>query len=74
MRVTISKAMNSHISSVYWTDTDMKYAIETNYGYGWEVESEYDTLEAAQADLEEYQLMTKAYGGSARIVESEETL
>ena len=50
----------------------MKYSIETNYGYGWEVESEYDTLEAAEADLKEYQIMTKAYGGSARIVESEE--
>lgn len=49
----------------------MKYEIETNYGYGWEVESEYDNLEAAEADLKEYILLTQSYGGSARIVESE---
>ena len=50
----------------------MSYDIETNYGYGWEVESSYNDLESALADLKEYILLTQSYGGYARIVESEE--
>lgn len=51
----------------------MRYDIETNYGYGWEVESSYDDLEAARADLKEYNLLALHYGGHARIVENDES-
>ena len=49
----------------------MRYDIETNYGYGWEVESSYDDYESALADLKEYILLTQHYGGRVRLVESE---
>ena len=46
----------------------MRHDIDTNYGYGWETESSYDTYEEAKRDLPEYQLMTASYGGYAKIV------
>ena len=42
--------------------------IETNYGYGWEVESSYDTYDEAKRDIAGYRECAEAYGGSARIV------
>jgi len=44
-----------------------QWCIETNYGYGWEKESSYETKEEAERDLPEYQLLVKAYNGSCRI-------
>lgn len=41
--------------------------IETNYGYGWESESEYDTYAEAKADIKEYRIHMNHYGGECRI-------
>lgn len=51
----------------YKRKTKDVWCIETNYGYGWEVESEYDEYDQAKADLKEYRLHTSNYGGSARL-------
>jgi hypothetical protein len=45
----------------------MEYIIETNYGYGWEIESSYDTEEDMNKDLPEYQALTQHYGGQCRV-------
>ena len=57
----------------YKRKTKDVWCIETNYGYGWETESEYDKddyenpCRSARQDLKEYQLMMASYGGSARL-------
>ena len=50
-----------------------RYDIETNYGYGYEVEASYDTLAEANADLKEYEVHCRHYGGYCRIVKRKET-
>lgn len=44
------------------------YCIDTNYGYGWETESEYDTYDEAKRDFGEYKMLTAHYGGSCKLV------
>ena len=41
------------------------WAIETNYG--WEVECTYDTKDDALADLKEYCIHVRHYGGMCRV-------
>lgn len=41
--------------------------IETNYGYGWEQESAYDSYDEAKADYGEYAVHMAHYGGRCRI-------
>lgn len=52
----------------YVRKTYDQWDIETNYGYGWEVESSYDNYKEARADLGEYRLNMAHYGGSCRLV------
>lgn len=52
----------------YVRKTRDQYDIETNCGYGWEVESSYDTYKEAKEDIDGYREYIGAYGGSARIV------
>ena len=52
----------------YIRKTVDQWDIETNYGYGWEVESSYDNYKDAKADLGEYRLHMAHYGGSCRLV------
>lgn len=52
---------------MYERKTRDVFVIETNYGYGWETEASYDTREEAKQDFPDYVMMTKAYGGNARI-------
>ena len=51
----------------YVRKTRDQYDIETNCGYGWEVESSYDTYQEAKEDIGGYREYTSAYGGAARI-------
>ena len=52
----------------YERKTVDRWDIETNCGYGWEVESSYDTYKEAKEDIAGYREYTGAYGGCARIV------
>ena len=58
----------------YVRKTRDRYDIETNCGYGWEVESNYDTYREAKEDIGGYREYTRAYGGSARIVKRREKI
>ena len=58
----------------YKRKTKDVWCIETNYGYGWETESEYDEYEQAKADLKEYKLHTSNDGGSARMTRRREKI
>lgn len=51
----------------YVRKTQDIYCIQTNYGYGWEDESCYDTKIEALRDIDGYIEYTKNYGGSVRI-------
>lgn len=57
---------------MYERKTKDVFIIETNYGYGWEVESTYDTREEAKRDFPDYVMMVKSYGGNARIRKTRE--
>ena len=52
----------------YKRKTKDMWCIDTNYGYGWETESEYDDhdyknpYESAKKDLEEYKMVAKGRG------------
>jgi hypothetical protein len=48
--------------------------IQTNYGYGWEDESEYDNRADAKADLAEYKVHMIHYNGSVRLVHRREKI
>ena len=50
------------------------WCIDTNYGYGWETESRYDTWAEAKRDIGEYRLHMSSYGGQARIVKRREKI
>ena len=60
----------------YQRKTKDVYVIETNYGYGWEEESEYDKddytdpLKSAKEDAKEYRIA----GAMTRIVKRREKL
>lgn len=58
----------------YVRKTKDVYHIETNCGYGWESESEYNTYAEAKADLKEYRLYINHYNGVARIVKRREKI
>ncbi len=57
----------------YQRKTKDVWVIETNYGYGWEAESEYDNddyenpRQSARQDLKEYKLVAQHNGGQARL-------
>ena len=51
----------------YVRKTIDRWDIETNYGYGWEVESEYYDRKEAYRDLREYKIAVAHYGGSCRV-------
>lgn len=51
----------------YVRKTVDQWDIETNYGYGWEVESSYDNYKKAKADYAEYQIHMNRYGGTVRL-------
>lgn len=50
------------------------YCIETNYGYGWEIESEYNTFKESKADLPEYRIAVRPHFGVARIKKRRERI
>ena len=50
------------------------YHIETNCGYGWESESEYNTYAEAKAALPGYREYISAYKGICRIVKRREKI
>ena len=52
----------------YVRTTYDEYQIQTNYGYGWEVESRYETYREAKRDIDEYRTCAAHNGGTARIV------
>ena len=58
----------------YVRKTRDRWDIETNYGYGWECESSYDTYAEAKRDIKGYREYIGAYGGSARIVKRRERI
>lgn len=51
----------------YVRKTIDRWDIETNYGYGWEVESEYYDRKEAYRDLRVYKIAVAHYGGSCRV-------
>lgn len=51
----------------YIRKTVDRWDIETNYGYGWEVEASYYDLKEAKRDLNEYRLHVAHYGGSCQL-------
>ena len=57
----------------YKRKTKDVWCIDTNYGYGWETESEYDSddyenpLKSAKEDLKEYRLHMQSYEGQVRL-------
>lgn len=52
---------------LYQRKTKDMWDIETNYGYGWEVESTYDNKADAKMDFSEYKLHTIHYNAQCRI-------
>ena len=64
----------------YQRKTKDVWCIETNYGYGWEIESEYDKddyeypYRSAREDLKEYRLHMASYGGCVRLRKRREKL
>lgn len=58
----------------YVRKTKDVWCIETNCGYGWEVESTYDTRKEAMADLPEYRLFVSTYHGQVRIKKRREKI
>ena len=52
---------------LYQRKTRDVWDIETNYGYGWEVESTYDNKADAKMDFSEYKLHTIYYNAQCRI-------
>lgn len=51
----------------YQRKTKDVWVIETNYGYGWEEESRYDTWAELQTDIHEYRVCVWHNGGICRI-------
>lgn len=58
----------------YKRKTKDVWCIETNYGYGWEVESEYDTYAEAKRDIGEYREHMAHYSGTCKIVHRKEKI
>ena len=64
----------------YKRKTKDVWCIDTNYGYGWETESEYDKddyenpRKAAYEDAKGYREMMRSYGGQVRIVKRREKI
>lgn len=58
----------------YKRKTIDRYDIETNYGYGWEVEDSCYTRQEAVADYREYAALTNHYGGAVRIKKRRERI
>lgn len=58
----------------YVRKTRDRWDIETNVGYGWEVESSYYNRKEARVDYQGYLEYTRAYGGTARIVKRREKI
>ena len=50
------------------------WCIQTNCGYGWETESEYDTWKEARADFPEYIRYINSHNGTARIIKRREKI
>lgn len=50
------------------------FHIETNFGYGWESESEYTTYAEAKADFKEYRIYANHNGGICRIKKRRERI
>lgn len=59
----------------YQRKTRDRWDIETNYGYGWEVENSEYTREDARRSLREYRENLQAYGkGDVRMTKHRERL
>ena len=58
----------------YIRKTKDRWDIETNCGYGWEVESSYDSYREAREDIAEYRIYASHYDGQARIVKRRERI
>ena len=58
----------------YIRKTKDRWDIETNYGYGWEVECSYDTCAEAKRDIGEYRIHVAHYNGQCRIVKRREKI
>ena len=58
----------------YIRKTKDVYCIETNCGYGWECECEFDTYEEAKSYLPEYRTYINRYNGVTRIKKRRERI
>lgn len=64
----------------YVRKTKDVWCIDTNYGYGWETESEYDKdsyenpYKAAKEDMKGYREHMNHYGGQVRLVKRREKI
>lgn len=60
---------------MYQRKTRDRWDIETNYGYGWEVENSEYTIADARRSLKEYrENMGRGYGALVRMVKHREKL
>ena len=59
---------------MYVRKTKDVWHIETNCGYGWESECEFDTYAEAKQNLPGYREYINAYNGSCRIVKRRERI
>lgn len=53
---------------MYVRKTRDVYAIQIDYGYGFETEAEYDTRSEAERDIMEYRRLAVSYHGRCRII------
>ena len=58
----------------YKRKTKDVYRIQTNCGYGWETEAEYDSYAEAKTDLPEYRKYINSYNGVAKITKGREKI
>ena len=58
----------------YKRKTTDVYHIMTNYGYGWETESSYDSFDEAKADFASYREHVNHYSGRCKIVHRRERI
>lgn len=58
----------------YTRKTRDRWDIETNYGYGWEVEDKCYTREEAEVDLKGYRELMQHYGGMVRCMKRRERI
>lgn len=59
---------------MYQRKTKDVWKIMTNYGTGWETESEYDNEKEAITDMKEYKLAVSHYGGEVKLIKTRERL